>query len=167
MADIHIDREYIVGSEADCAVEGENSLFTFCCRDYPPERDIKVPAGQFGTSLDCDIPFITFEKAMEQISKQEKFDYIIITGDLEPHAIWDYTQEDTRANIINVTETILKYFPYTPVYQAIGNHEGVPCDAFAPHHIKEYDTRGPQWLYTLLNEQWGHWLPESVKESLQ
>ncbi|KAE9547407.1 hypothetical protein FO519_009383, partial [Halicephalobus sp. NKZ332] len=32
---------------------------------------------------------------------------------------------------------------------------------------EEYDTRGPQWLYTVLNEQWGHWLPDTVKETIQ
>jgi len=172
LADIHIDRQYSVGSEADCTNGEEVNTYAFCCRDYPPEKrasqkDVTNPAGQFGMPMKCDIPFVTFDLAMQQISQQEKFDYIIITGDLEPHAIWDYTKETTTENIVNITDTILKYFPYTPVFQAVGNHEGVPMDAFAPHHIKEYDTRGPQWLYTVLNQQWGHWLPTAVQESLQ
>jgi sphingomyelin phosphodiesterase len=172
LADIHVDREYAIGSESLCSND-EGFVYAFCCRDYPPDNSaggkaaIKFPAPKWGIAENCDIPFITFDESMRLISLQEKFDYIIVTGDLESHAIWDYEKETTAANIANITATLLKYFPGIPVYQAVGNHEGVPMDAFAPHSIPEYETRGPQWLYTVLNDNWGHWIPDSVKESLQ
>lgn len=43
--------------------------------------------------------------------------------------MWDYTKERTLINIHNITSIIYKYFPKILVYQAIGNHEGVPMDA--------------------------------------
>ncbi|KAE9548242.1 hypothetical protein FO519_008544 [Halicephalobus sp. NKZ332] len=97
LADIHVDRQYIIGSEADCRGVDGMTAYVFCCRNYSSQKDIKLPSGQFGTPMNCDIPFGTFEEAMKQ----------------------------------------------------------------------EYDTRGPQWLYTVLNEQWGHWLPDTVKETIQ
>lgn len=57
-----------------------------------------------------------------------QLDYIIITGDKEAHNPWDYTREKTVSNIANITATLVKYFPTTPIYEAIGNHEGVPQD---------------------------------------
>lgn len=139
LADIHVDREYAVGSEAECSNE-EGFIYAFCCRDYPPGKSaskdtINTPAPKWGIAANCDIPYITFEESMKFISEHETLDYIIITGDLEPHAIWDYTQESTTANIVNITNTLLKYFPNIPVFQAIGNHEGVPMDAYVAHFI--------------------------------
>ena len=32
-------------------------------------------------------------------------------------------------NLNNISATIRKYFPNTPIYECVGNHEGVPMDA--------------------------------------
>ncbi|GMS90922.1 hypothetical protein PENTCL1PPCAC_13097, partial [Pristionchus entomophagus] len=160
LSDIHIDREYAIGSEADC-------MNQFCCRNYPSIDDttIKVPAGKWGSVYNCDIPYRTFEAAMKHISKTHKdLDYIMITGDMEAHDVWAYTKEKTQDNIANITQVLLNYFPNTPIYESLGNHEGVPSDAMAPHNMDEYDTRGPAWLYNALADNWKTWIsPESVK----
>ena len=107
LADIHIDREYAVGSDADCTNGEPVNTYAFCCRDYPPGKAINKPAGRFGEPAKCDIPFETFDTAMAHIAATEKLDYIIVTGDMEPHAIWDYTKETTAANLNNITATTL------------------------------------------------------------
>lgn len=38
-------------------------------------------------------------------------------------------ENDFQANIANFTQALIKYFPNTPIYESIGNHEGVPSDA--------------------------------------
>jgi sphingomyelin phosphodiesterase len=167
LTDIHVDRKYSVGSEADCA-HGSIETYRFCCRaasgnDSTP---VNVPAGKYGTAARCDIPYIMFEETMKWISGKEKIDYIIVTGDFESHDIWANQKDTTKVNLINITNTIYQYFPNTPVFQTTGNHEGVPMDAFAPHSIAEYETRGPQWLYTIFNQTWTKWLPSTVHESL-
>lgn len=48
---------------------------------------------------------------------------------MQAHDPWDYTRDKTITNIANITATLLQYFPNTPIYQATGNHEGVPQDA--------------------------------------
>ncbi|CAJ0914636.1 unnamed protein product, partial [Mesorhabditis belari] len=166
LSDIHIDRQYVEGAEALCDNEIEDDvgifrMFVMCCRNYPPEffgnkvkDSIKMPAGKWGTLAQCDLPYQTFISAMKHISQNEKLDYIMITGDLEAHNIGDYTRESTSASIENITNVIREFFPNTPIYQSIGNHEGVPSDSFAPHGMDEYDTRGPQWLYTELVKDW-------------
>jgi len=108
--------------------------------------------------MKCDLPFKTFENAMRHIAETERLDYIIITGDKEAHDPWDYTKELTSANIRNISETLYRIFPTTPIFEAIGNHEGVPSDAMMPRTMEEYDKRGPQWLYSVLAETWEKYL---------
>ncbi|KAF8372244.1 hypothetical protein PRIPAC_78673 [Pristionchus pacificus] len=159
-SDIHIDRGYTEGSEVDC----KDSL---CCRNYPSEdaSPIKRPAGKWGSLGNCDLPFGTFEAAMRHISQTHKdIDYILITGDLEAHDEWEYSQEKTKADFANITQVLNNYFPTTPVYQSTGNHDTVPADAMAAHNMEEYDTRGPAWLYNIFADNWGQWIsPEAVK----
>ncbi|CAJ0951819.1 unnamed protein product, partial [Mesorhabditis belari] len=163
LSDIHIDRWYEVGSEADCT-DGKGldafGTYALCCRNYPPaagdreKKAIKTPAGPWGSPMKCDIPFQTYVSAMKHINQTEKLDYIIVTGDFEAHDIWDYTQDRTKANIENITAVLREFFPHTPIYQAIGNHEGVPSDAMPAHTMDGYDTHSPQWLYDALADAW-------------
>ncbi|GMT05039.1 hypothetical protein PENTCL1PPCAC_27213 [Pristionchus entomophagus] len=173
LSDIHIDRDYTIGAEADCKNDNGKDTYALCCRDYPPtmveaaraNSAIKSPAGKWGSIYNCDLPYRTFEAAMRHISQTHKdLDYIVITGDFEAHDMWDYTKEKTQANIANVTQVLNDNFPNTPIYESIGNHEAVPMDAMAPHNMDEYDTRGPTWLYNTLADAWSKWIsPESVK----
>uniref|UniRef100_A0A0N4ZDK2 Sphingomyelin phosphodiesterase n=1 Tax=Parastrongyloides trichosuri TaxID=131310 RepID=A0A0N4ZDK2_PARTI len=175
LTDIHIDRNYTVGSEANCGYEKLINTDAFCCRVYPGDTEKvrtvlkgeSVKAGYWGSPYKCDIPYRTFINAMEHISKNDKFDYIIVTGDLESHDIWDYTKSRTMTNIMNITSILNNYFPNTPIYQATGNHEGVPMDAMGAHSMPEYSTRGPQWLYNTFAQAWKRDLPASTQAGIK
>ena len=52
----------------------------------------------------------------------------MVSGDLESHAVYEYTQTVHAGMVKNISDTIRSYFPTIPVYFAIGNHEGVPID---------------------------------------
>uniref|UniRef100_A0A1I7X6J4 Sphingomyelin phosphodiesterase n=1 Tax=Heterorhabditis bacteriophora TaxID=37862 RepID=A0A1I7X6J4_HETBA len=177
LSDIHIDRQYAVGTEAYCQLDDLIGTYAMCCRNYDDEtsvgrknkkKPIYVPAGKWGMPYACDLPYETFESALKHISKNHTdLDYIIITGDFEAHDSWDYTETLTKENMQNMTNVLLKYFPNTPVYIAIGNHEGVPQDAMAPHTMPEYDQRGPQWLYSIMKNMWSKWIPNSALPDVQ
>uniref|UniRef100_A0A1I7T0R0 Sphingomyelin phosphodiesterase n=1 Tax=Caenorhabditis tropicalis TaxID=1561998 RepID=A0A1I7T0R0_9PELO len=178
LSDIHIDHQYVVGTEAYCQLDSALGTYAMCCRDYSQDsvgnptnlkdKPIYVPAGPWGMPYLCDLPYQTFDSAMRHISKTFKdLDYIIITGDFEAHDSWDYTEDLTRENMNNMTNVFLEYFPNVPVYVSIGNHEGVPQDAMAPHTMPEYDTRGPQWLYKIMSDMWAHWIPKEALDTVQ
>uniref|UniRef100_A0A0N5BGH3 Metallophos domain-containing protein n=1 Tax=Strongyloides papillosus TaxID=174720 RepID=A0A0N5BGH3_STREA len=168
LTDIHIDHEYYPGSEADCETKNDNDRMV-CCRVYPSVNNskIKVPAGYWGSPYDCDIPYRTFISAMDYISKNDKFDYIIVTGDMESHDMWAYTKTKTMTNILNITSVIQEYFPKTPIYQTTGNHEGVPMDAMGPHTMQEYAKRGPAWLYNTFAQAWKRDLPVDTESDIK
>lgn len=51
--DVHVDRYYASGTEADCG-------FSICCRGWQTskEEEIERPAGKWGTVGMCDIPMV-------------------------------------------------------------------------------------------------------------
>ncbi|PAV58477.1 hypothetical protein WR25_22037 [Diploscapter pachys] len=177
LSDIHIDHQYQVGTEAYCQLDDFLGTYAMCCRDYTDDvkdsrkkdKPIYVPAGPWGMPYLCDLPYQTFESAMKHINQTVKdLDMIIITGDFEAHDSWDYSEELTIENMNNMTNVFLKYFPGIPVYISIGNHEGVPQDAMAPHTMPEYDKRGPQWLYKIMVDMWSNWISdEKAKADIQ
>ncbi|CAJ0945258.1 unnamed protein product, partial [Mesorhabditis belari] len=174
LSDIHIDRWYAVGEDSDCNNgKGIDAFGTYalCCRVYPPtvndreKKAAKSPAGPWGATAKCDLPFQTYVSAMKHINQTEKLDYIIVTGDFEAHDMWDYTKDRTKANIENITAVLREFFPHTPIYQAIGNHEGVPMDGMPAHSMDGYETHSPEWLYEELANTWAPDLtPQAVQD---
>lgn len=57
-----------------------------------------------------------------------QFDMIYWTGDLPPHDIWNQTRESQLEVLQKLTNKLLAYFPNTPIYPAVGNHESAPVD---------------------------------------
>lgn len=87
-------------------------------------------------------------------------DFIIWTGDLPPHDIWNQTKESNLDIIQSAVEQMFEYFPNVPIFPALGNHESFPAGNFAPPWIHEPDY-SIYWLYTRLADQWRKWLPAS------
>ncbi|CAJ0928189.1 unnamed protein product, partial [Mesorhabditis belari] len=163
LTDVHVDMYYQVGSEAKC---GE----PLCCRGDNNTNEItagagattpkplNMSAGYWGTIADCDIPYWTYTNMLDHIAANHKnIDYVLVTGDLESHADWDYTRETHQRQVKNISDSIRARFPNIPVYFSIGNHEGVPIDNFAPHFTpKKFHM---DWLYDTMADSWQGWVP--------
>ncbi|TKR82050.1 hypothetical protein L596_015827 [Steinernema carpocapsae] len=158
ISDLHVDFEYAVGTEADC---GEPQ----CCRfpknnhEFSSRLSVKKPAGYWGTIGSCDTPYWTLDNMMQHLAKTEKYlDYIIVSGDLESHADWDYSHKGHEEMVKNTSALFKKYFPNVNTYFAVGNHEGVPIDNFAPRWAPEKFNM--DWLYGTMAEAWKGWVPD-------
>lgn len=156
IADIHIDFEYTPGSEADC---GE----PVCCRkSSPPGKGVQ--AGNWGVYSKCDTPVWTLENMFQHLSKNEKFDYIIWTGDTPGHNIWNQTHSSQLHTLKYITTQLLHYFPSTPIYPALGNHESSPVNSYPPPFIQ--GDKSITWLYTALAKSWTNWLPLDTVQNI-
>ncbi|KAI6227082.1 Sphingomyelin phosphodiesterase [Aphelenchoides besseyi] len=165
IADVHIDLKYAVGSEVEC---GEPQ----CCR-MPKQselngnstvRNVKEPAGYWGSVGNCDAPIWMFESMLKHANEtQDRIDYIVVSGDLESHADWEYS-EDGHTKIINkVTELLQEYFPNTRVLFCIGNHEGVPINIIGTHSVPQRFQ--PTWLYKAMADAFSpNWLGDEEKQ---
>ncbi|XP_046635576.1 sphingomyelin phosphodiesterase-like [Daphnia pulicaria] len=161
LADLHWDPDYVVGSNAVCKE-------LVCCRaDSEDLLNQTDAAGYWGDYRSCDLPWYTIEKAVAHMAeKHSDAAYIIWTGDLAPHNVWSTNKEENIYVIERLMNLIQQYFPKTPVYATLGNHEAHPSDTFAPPEItdEEFNTA---WLYDVAARQWARWLPAEVASTIR
>lgn len=58
--------------------------------------------------------------------------YIIWTGDLVPHNNWKTDKDENLMIHDRLMKLMKKYFPDTPLYPTLGNHESHPVNSYAP-----------------------------------
>ncbi|XP_065178037.1 sphingomyelin phosphodiesterase-like [Sycon ciliatum] len=153
LSDVHYDSKYEVNTLDVC---GE----PLCCRAYLGPGN----AGPYG-SYYCDAPLALLQNALEHVAKEEKFDYIIFTGDVPAHNVWNQTRDDITSAITFVCDLFKKYFPGAKIFPAVGNHESSPVNSFPPPSITGKDSH--QWLRDSLAENWKEWLPEDSQTTIK
>ncbi|KAL1505786.1 hypothetical protein ABEB36_005267 [Hypothenemus hampei] len=161
LSDTHYDLDYAEGSVANCQEP-------LCCRGYSTPKDDEelVPAGRWGSYEKCDAPKVLLENMLEHISLQHPdIDYILWTGDLPPHDIWNQTKEYNLKVIRETVELVTKAFPNKPIFPAIGNHESSPAGNFAPPWMTD-PAHSVQWLYHEITNSWSQWLPSTTEQTV-
>lgn len=53
---------------------------------------------------------------------------MLISGDYVAHSDWEYTKEEHLSIIRNFEKMLDLYFPDTPKYWTLGNHDSVPLN---------------------------------------
>ncbi|GMT36587.1 hypothetical protein PFISCL1PPCAC_27884, partial [Pristionchus fissidentatus] len=150
ITDLHVDFHYEPGSEAECADP-------VCCRESTSRNERNsVPAGFWGTVGKCEIPYRTLNHMLKHISQNDHVGYIMVGGDIVDHYDWKYNWDGTLEVLRNISGLFKLHFPTTPVYWALGNHEGVPVNSFAPHSVDE--RFWPIKLYDELTEMNKPWV---------
>ncbi|CAH0561026.1 unnamed protein product, partial [Brassicogethes aeneus] len=161
LSDTHFDPEYVAGSPANC----EEPL---CCRidSTPSTKEAIIPAGLWGSYQKCDSPGNIITNMLKHIAQQHPdIDFIIWTGDLPPHDVWNTTRTGNLDIIKKMSQEMFDTFPNTPIFPALGNHESSPAGSFAPPWMKD-ETHGISWLYGQIQDQWKKWLPSSSENTL-
>lgn len=153
ISDVHIDPFYKENSSANC---GE----PLCCRatsgkpSHPEDA-----AGYWGDYRYCDVPLRTLEDMLSHINKTHQFDYVIWTGDIPPHDIWNYTKNEVIYLLHSASKVMYKYLGHVPIFPALGNHESSPVNSFPIPQIKGNDSIS--WLYEEVEKAWYPWIPGS------
>lgn len=153
LSDTHIDPSYSVGANAKC---GE----PLCCRESPSANfPVHLKAGFWGDHRgDCDIPMRTYESMLKFIATHHKdIDYVIWTGDIPAHDVWNQTKSHQVSVIKSVSALMDKYLGNVPILPALGNHESVPVNSFP---VGGAGQPSISWLYDELFTIWSKWLPE-------
>ncbi|XP_018009494.1 sphingomyelin phosphodiesterase [Hyalella azteca] len=160
LADTHFDPYYKPGSNAVC-----DEIF-FCCREESgPVKAPEDAAGFWGDYRACDLPKWTIEAIYEHIlAEHPDISFIIWTGDLVPHDVWNTSREGNLNIIRESVATVAQYFPSIPVFPALGNHESDPVNAFSQPYIDNEFSM--DWLYGEVASLWQTWLPEDVATTI-
>ncbi|KAF5308345.1 hypothetical protein FQR65_LT18218 [Abscondita terminalis] len=161
ISDTHLDLDYVVGSNANC----DEPL---CCRrnsSVLKKNGVFVPAGKWGM-YGCDTPKLLLRNMLQNIAiAHPDIDYIIWTGDLPPHDIWQQTKEGSLTYLVETVELLKNAFPHTLILPAVGNHEGIPAGNFPPPWNNDTNF-SIDWLYNELNKHWKQWLPKSENNAV-
>ncbi|KAG4066539.1 hypothetical protein HA402_007175 [Bradysia odoriphaga] len=161
LTDIHHDPLYTEGANAVCKEP-------LCCRDknQTVEND-SDGAGKWGDYRNCDTPKATIDNMFDHIGDvHPDIDYIIWTGDLQPHNIWSETKEENLKLLRETVTTLKKKFPNIPVFPAIGNHDSSPVNLFPQPYITDQQY-SDKWLLDELDVLWRTWLPENVSTTIK
>ncbi|KAH8113916.1 sphingomyelin phosphodiesterase [Phellopilus nigrolimitatus] len=160
LSDVHIDREYTVGSEANCTKY-------ICCRNFSPdeeEHDIAVPAEAFGHRR-CDSPIElanSMLKAVNTLVPDARF--TISSGDVVDHANWLLSQSTVESRLHGFHEQLFANTSETNTfYGSIGNHDTYPTNDFPRSTSEVVD--GAQWVFDLLGSDWERWIGKSGASS--
>ena len=161
ISDTHVDLNYLEGSPAVCEEPS-------CCqRTSTPSNKSQAQAGFWGTYGVCDIPLRTFDVALKAINdtidKSGNIDYIIWTGDIQPHDVWAQSKKSANKIYDTLFGKIFQYLPNIKILPTFGNHEMIPVDSFSPSNllmIARDDS--PEWLYRKLDSFWSRWLPSDT-----
>ena len=154
LSDVHVDHQYAENTSTKC---GE----PLCCRKYNGAGK----AGYWG-SYECDIPVRTFEATLKHIKQiHQDIDFVYWTGDVPPHNVWNQTRADQLKAMESGVKLFIKYFPNTPVYPAMGNHESAPVNSFPPPYVKSHSSN--KWLLDAFADYWSFWLPEDTMATIK
>uniref|UniRef100_A0A915KH99 Saposin B-type domain-containing protein n=1 Tax=Romanomermis culicivorax TaxID=13658 RepID=A0A915KH99_ROMCU len=167
LTDIHYDPLYKPETNAIC----DDPL---CCRKVQSNlrngisSDKFEPAGFWGTpNAKCDLPLRTLENLLQHLQKNESFDYIIWTGDLPPHNIWNQSRQGQLNAYDQLVDLFAQYFPNKTIYSVVGNHESSPVDSFPPHYDNLPQNFSISWLYNSFAKSWTKWVNQSQSSTIK
>ncbi|XP_031627934.1 sphingomyelin phosphodiesterase isoform X2 [Contarinia nasturtii] len=161
LSDTHYDPYYTEGTNADCNEP-------LCCRlTHGRPNTPHNAAGKWGDYRKCDTPKRTIDHLLDHIAETHTdIDYIIWTGDLVPHDVWNQTKEENLKIIKDTVKQMSEKFPGVPIFPALGNHESAPVNSFPPPFVQQQDI-SISWLYDELDALWRRWLPASVSHTIR
>jgi len=160
LSDTHFDPYYHEGSNAACSEP-------LCCRltDGIPSSPTDG-AGRWGDYRKCDTPRKTIESMLSHIATyHQDIDFVIWTGDLPPHDVWNQTRSDNLYVLRETVRQLTFYFPKARIFPALGNHESSPVNSFPPPNIEAQYSM--DWLYDELDLLWRRWLPDSTSPTVR
>ena len=154
LSDLHYDAKYAAGSLAGCSEP-------LCCRAwFGPGK-----AGVYG-SYGCDSPLLLLESTLQELANvTPPLKYVIFTGDIPAHNVWNQSRADIIKSIVDVSNLFSKYLPKTKVYPALGNHESAPVNSFPPPFVTGYNSH--KWLLDTLATHWGKDLPADTLKTIR
>ncbi|KAJ4488627.1 sphingomyelin phosphodiesterase [Lentinula lateritia] len=154
ISDVHIDREYMVGSEANCTKN-------ICCRDFADEAGEPVtdPALPFGNPK-CDSPVSLADSMLEAVNSFDA-EYVIFTGDVVEGNVYTRSSEVT-SDLIDFNAEMLSKIT-APIFPAIGV-DSTPVNSF-PRNTTD-TTLDVQWVFDTQSAGWEHWIGDTASQQV-
>ncbi|KAF7986343.1 hypothetical protein HWV62_35336 [Athelia sp. TMB] len=146
-SDVHIDRQYTPGAEANCTKP-------ICCRNFADETGTPTePAGPNGNHH-CDSPVALADSMLEfaqEIGSAAKFS--IFTGDVVEGAVWLVNQSEMTSKLGAVVFPSVGPTQFTT---DADNSDSAPVNAFPRNTSTAFSEF--QWIYDVQSADWQYYL---------
>ncbi|THV01290.1 sphingomyelin phosphodiesterase [Dendrothele bispora CBS 962.96] len=156
ISDVHIDRQYTVGAEANCTKN-------ICCRNFPDQagHNITEPAEPNGNH-NCDSPTSLADSMLEVVNDiNPKF--IIFTGDVVEGATWLVDQPEVTNDLEDFNAQLLLKVK-TRIFPSLGT-DSAPVNAFA--RKTSMTANDSQWVFDTQAAGWEQWIGRQGSEEVQ
>lgn len=123
MTDVHLDFDYMPGTDAGCNVP-------ICCnKENGFTSDPTRAAGYWG-DIRCDIPQRVYESMLDFVKEDIKPDAFLWTGDNSKHDVWKSTQDEIIKYVDVINKVWVDKFGETDVsmFPTQGNHDTWPVN---------------------------------------
>uniref|UniRef100_A0A0W0GDV1 Calcineurin-like phosphoesterase domain-containing protein n=1 Tax=Moniliophthora roreri TaxID=221103 RepID=A0A0W0GDV1_MONRR len=155
-SDVHIDRQYTVGAEANCTKP-------ICCRNYADHTGpVEIPAEPNGNRK-CDTPTSLAQSLLNAIKANNMFS--IFTGDVVEAAVWLVTKDEVTSDIDAFNDQMANTLQGT-VYPAVGNHEAAPVNNFPRNTTKDH-AQDLQYVFDATSAGWQRWIGSSAADQVK
>ncbi|CCM06931.1 uncharacterized protein FIBRA_09243 [Fibroporia radiculosa] len=157
-SDVHIDRQYTVGAEANCTKP-------ICCRDYDGRpKHVNAPALPLG-NRHCDTPTKLVDsmlQAVERFGADARFS--LFTGDVIDHAVWEVSEVGVSRDMQTFSDQMAARLN-APLFPALGNHESAPTNSF-PRNTTEHEINS-EWVFNAQRASWAQWIGEEATDQIR
>ncbi|KDQ58411.1 hypothetical protein JAAARDRAFT_34199 [Jaapia argillacea MUCL 33604] len=156
-SDVHIDRQYTVGSETNCTKP-------ICCRQYPDSSPPLIkPARENGEIRMCDTPGELADSMLEAVGHvAPDLGWAIFTGDVAEAAVWSLDRKEVSNDLKLFNEQLGEKLD-VPVYGVFGNLDISPVNGFPRNTTVIEDA---QWVFDLQSDGWAQWITSSSAAQL-
>ncbi|KAK6988045.1 Saposin B-type domain-containing protein [Favolaschia claudopus] len=154
LSDVHIDRMYTVGAEANCTK-------SICCRDFDdsPPTPPTVPALPNGNSH-CDSPISLADSMLEEIERLNPR-FSIFTGDVVEGATWLVDQAEVTTDL-QAFDARMAAKLSASIFPSLGN-DSAPVNAFA--RTSSHAMNDSQFVFDTQSAGWEQWIkPAAASE---
>ncbi|KAJ7600702.1 sphingomyelin phosphodiesterase [Mycena floridula] len=154
ISDVHIDREYTVGTEANCTK-------SICCRNFDNSTSTPdIPAGPNGNSK-CDSPVSLADSLLEAVRRSDS-KFVIFTGDVVEGAVWLIDETEVTADLSDFDSQLASKLKL-PVFPSLGNHDSFPVNSF------QRDTTGndTQWVFDTQSAGWEQFVGAKASQQVK
>ncbi|KAJ7218481.1 sphingomyelin phosphodiesterase [Mycena pura] len=147
ISDVHIDRMYTVGAEANCTK-------SICCREFDDSPAVPtVPAGPNG-NVRCDSPVTLADSMLAEIERLRPR-FSIFTGDVVVRATWLVDQAEVTTELRDFNAEMAANLT-APVFPSLGNHDSAPVNAFA--RTTSHTANNSQFVFDTQSAGWERWI---------
>ncbi|KAJ6526013.1 sphingomyelin phosphodiesterase [Mycena capillaripes] len=155
LSDVHIDRQYTPGAEANCTKP-------ICCRNFADSPTIPtLPAGPNGNSH-CDSPVPLADSMLEAVERlNPKFS--IFTGDVADRAVWLINQSHVTADLHDFNAEMAAKLS-APIFPSLGDDTS-PVNFFA--RSTSHTANNSQWVFDIQSAGWEQWIKQSAASQVE